>query len=345
MKEYIVLIPAYNPNNKIIKLVKKINDLNYKVIIVNDGSSKENKYFEQLKDNNIVLEYPENFGKGYALKYGIKYYLDYCFNDYKGLITADADYQHLPVDIDNLRAKAKDDVVLLGSRNFNQKNVPLPNRLGNKITSFVFQILYNQKISDTQTGLRLIPNRYLDECLEIEGNRFEYEMQMLIYFANKKIPMQEIEINTIYWSKKESKFKKVVDSLKIYHVLLNESFRFLVTSLVSSFLDIILFTISLSVFSSLGDISIIFSTFLARIIADFLNLNLTKYFVFNSKEESHKILFKYYILSFSKMAMSAFLVLMFSKLILINKTVIKMVVDILIYFISYKIQKKYIFKT
>ena len=127
--------------------------------------------------------------------------------------------------------------------------------------------------------------------------------------------------------------------------MLKESFRFLVTSLISSFLDISLFTIFLNVFNSLGDLSIIFSTFIARIIADFLNFKLTKYFVFNSNEQSRNILFKYYLLSFAKMAASAILVLLISKIILINETFIKMFVDILIYFISYKIQKKYIFKT
>jgi len=209
----------------------------------------------------------------------------------------------------------------------------------------VFKLLYGRKIFDTQTGLRGIPNKYLENCLEIPGNRFEYEMEQLIYFVNRSINIEEISINTIYYAKSESKFRKGIDSMKIYKVLLKESFRFLVTSLVSSFLDIILFTIFINTFASLGDISIFIATFIARIMADFLNFNLTKYFVFNSNEDSKNILLKYYILSFSKMGMSAFLVLLISKVIPINKTIIKVVVDTLIYFLSYRIQKKYIFKT
>jgi len=127
--------------------------------------------------------------------------------------------------------------------------------------------------------------------------------------------------------------------------MLKESFRFLVTSLMSAILDINLFTIFLKVFNNLGDLSIIFSTFIARIAADFMNFNLTKYFVFDSTEDSKNILFKYYILSFLKMIISALSVLLISKFIFISKTIIKVVVDLLIYFLSYKIQKKYIFKT
>lgn len=347
MNKYVVLIPAYNPSNKLIKLVEELKKLKFKIIIVNDGSDISNNCFKKLKEDNIILEYSENMGKGYALKYGINYYLTNLVNEYDGIITVDADYQHLPKDINKIYKDEKNnnDTIILGSRNFDSKKVPLPNRLGNKITSFIFKILYNKKIFDTQTGLRLIPNKYLNECLEIDSNRFEYEMQMLINFSNNKYNLEEIEIETVYYSQSESKFKKIIDSLKIYKILLKESFRFLVTSLLSSFLDIILFTIFLKIFVSLDDLAIIFSTFFARIIADFLNFNLTKYFVFNSKEDSHKILLKYYILSFAKMAMSAVLVLLISKFLLINKTVIKMFVDILIYFISYRIQKKHIFKT
>ena len=347
IKDYIILIPAYNPSKKLVNLVNDLEKYECKILIINDGTINGKKIFNELhkKKNTIVLEYLENHGKGYAMKYGIKYYLNNLKEKYKGIITVDADYQHVPSDIEKIAYNMSIDKITLGSRDFNSKNVPTPNRLGNKITSFVFKILYGYKINDTQTGLRGIPNKYLNICLEIPGNRFEYEMQELIYFVNHKVDIEEINIETIYYSKSESKFNKVFDSMKIYKVMLKESFRFLVTSLMSAVLDINLFTIFLKVFSNLGDLAIIFSTFIARIAADFMNFNLTKYFVFDSTEDSKNILFKYYILSFLKMIISALSVLLISKFIFISKTIIKVVVDLLIYFLSYKIQKKYIFKT
>lgn len=349
MRRSVILIPAYNPNQKLLKLVKDLERDFAKIIIVNDGSKEGLEVFCDLKKNNncVVLEYKDNHGKGYALKYGIDYYLKHLIMDYIGIITVDADYQHLPLDIIKIAKEMEvdDSQIILGVRNFYEKKIPILNKIGNRFTSFIFRILYGKKIQDTQTGLRGIPNKYVDDCLEIDGDRFEYEIEKLIYFVNNKIPIKEVMITTIYYTKGESKFNKLIDSLKIYKVLLKESFRFLVTSLVSSFLDIILFTISLSVLTSMGDLKIIFSTFIARIIADFLNFNLTKYFVFNTKEEFKKILVKYYILSIVKMALSAILVLLLSKLISINETFIKVCVDIFIYFLSYRIQKKYIFKT
>ena len=347
LKDYIVLIPAYDPSDKLINLVNDLKKYLCTILIINDGSVNCDNIFQELKNNNncIVLEYNDNHGKGYAMKYGIKYYLDNLINDYKGIITVDADYQHIPSDIEKVAFNMSLDKITLGSRDFYSHDIPFLNKMGNRVTSVVFKLLYGYHINDTQTGLRGIPNKYLPCCINIDGDRFEYEMEQLIYFVNKKIDIEEINIETIYYQKNESKFNKIIDSMKIYKVMLKESFRFLVTSLVSSFLDIILFTIFLSIFSSIGDLSIIFATFIARIIADFLNFNLTKYFVFNSNEDSKKILLKYYLLSFSKMALSAILVLLISKVIFINKTIIKMVVDILIYFMSYRIQKKYIFRT
>jgi len=343
----VILIPAYNPSDKLLKLLKELKKDKYKIIIVNDGSSKDNKIFSKLKDMKYtVLEYSENHGKGYALKYGIKYYLKNLKDKYDGIITVDADYQHLPKDINKIATSITSDTIVLGSRDFNLKSVPILNRIGNKITSMVFKLLYGFKITDTQTGLRGIPNKYLEEAIQIDGDRFEYEMNFLIYFVNHKISLKEIFIETVYYERSESKFHKVIDSIRIYRILLKESFRFLVTSLISSGLDLTLFTLFLYVFSVFGnDLSIILSTFFARIIADFLNLNLTRLFVFDTKEDFKQILWKYYVLSFSKLFASALLVLLISKLLPFNKTLIKMVVDITIYFISYMVQKKYIFKT
>jgi len=191
-------------------------------MVINDGSINNLEIFEKLKNIKecILLEYQINKGKGYALKYGIKYYLDN-LKEFKGIITVDCDYQHIPKDIKNISLKLLEnlDKVILGSRDFNLSKVPISNKLGNKMTSFVFKILYKRKINDTQTGLRGVPNMYLPLCIETLGNRFEYEMNMLIDFTKSNINILEVPIQTIYYSKKESKFNKIVDSIKIYKVL------------------------------------------------------------------------------------------------------------------------------
>lgn len=351
MKDVIILIPAYNPTTNLLKLVEElIHKKFHKFIIVNDGSDPNNKIFPKLKEINEIdlLEYPENKGKGYALKYGINHYLENYKNNYKGIVTVDADFQHLPEDILNISIKLTENEqsLILGVRNFNLENVPKANRLGNKITSVVFKILYGKKISDTQTGLRAIPNRLLHLSLETSGNRFEYEMNMLIKFSNKNINILEIPIKTIYYEESESKFNKVVDSLMIYKVLFSEYLKFIMSSLLSSVIDITLFSLLIKLFSFQSDnLKIIFATCLARLVSSFFNFNFNKAFVFKSHEKNLKILYKYYLLCITRMLMSAWLVLIIYNLISLNETIIKIIVDAVLYLVSYKIQKKYIFKT
>ena len=341
---YLILIPAYNPSQKLIDLINDFSKYQAHILIINDGS-KSKKIFSKIKNypNLILLGYEINHGKGYAIKYGIKYYLDNLIQKYKGIITVDADYQHIPSDVSKIVNNMNESEILLGTRNFNLKTVPFTNRMGNKITSLIFKLLYTKKIIDTQTGLRGIPNKYLIDCLNIKGDRFEYEMQQLIYFVNNKIDIMEIEIETVYYSENESKFDKIIDSIKIYKVMLNESIKFIITSLIAALFDVIGFTIFLNIFINLNDFAVIIASFLARIISEFINFCLTKHFVFKSKDTIKSIIFKYYLLSFTKILVSAMLVLLISKILLINKTLIKVIVDTFIYLISYRIQKKYIF--
>lgn len=228
MKEIIVLIPAYNPSGKLIQLIADLikTDIE-KIIIVNDGSnSSYDKIFETIKQIKkcIVLEYKENHGKGYAIKHGIKYYLKNLRKKYKGLVTVDADYQHLPCDILNISRHILNDQysLILGVRNFDLKTIPFLNKYANKLTAKLFEIFYKTKITDTQTGLRGISNYYLNTCKDISGDRFEYEMNMLIYFSRKNITIKEVEIETVYYKEKESKFNKIKDSVRIYKILFKE---------------------------------------------------------------------------------------------------------------------------
>ena len=352
MQNIVVLIPAYNPNQKLINLVSELKNNFSKIIIINDGSNrKSKKIFQELTNypECTILEYSENRGKGYALKYGINYYLENLKDNYQGIVTADCDYQHKPEDIINIALKllGNQDSIVLGVRNFHLKNIPFPNRFGNLLTSFIFKFLYGVKIEDTQTGLRGIPNRYLNLCLEVNGNRFEFEMNMLIKAVKNKINILQVPIETIYYSKGESKFNKFKDPIIIYKVLFTEYLKFIISSLSCSLIDVILFSMFLQLFINVNsNIKIIMATFFSRIITDFFNFNINKTIVFNSNENIIIIAIKYYILSFSKMIISDLCLLLIHHLLInINETYIKIVVDTFIYFLSYKIQKKYIFKT
>ena len=214
------VIPCLNPDQKLIKLVQELESYFKDIIVVNDGSIS-NEIFNKLseKKNVKVLTHDVNKGKGEALKTAFRYYKETLMNDYSGVITLDCDGQHAVSDVIKMSEIIdKNHNFLLGTRLFNTKQTPLRNKLGNRITSWLFKKRYKVYIKDTQTGLRAIPNRLIDFSINVDGSGFEYEMNVLILLVKKNEVVEEFDIKTIYLknSNKNSHFKVFKDSYKIY---------------------------------------------------------------------------------------------------------------------------------
>ena len=217
------IIPALNPDDKLVKLVNELKKDFSRIIIVNDGSESD-EIFQKLKKINgcIILTHEVNKGKGEGLKTAFNYYLDKLSNKYLGVVCLDADGQHLPSDaIKMSELVEKEDKFVLGTRLFNTKSTPLRNKTGNRITSRVFKWLYGIYLKDTQTGLRAIPNRLIKDLITIEGSRFEYELNMLIKLVKMKEDIIQYDIKTVYLkdSNKKSHYKVFRDSYQVYKVL------------------------------------------------------------------------------------------------------------------------------
>ena len=215
-KEIVILIPAYNPSEELIKLVRDLKK-SYKIIVVNDGSESR-RYFEEIKKDCKILEHNRNKGKGRALKTGFRYVMKN-YHDVIGVVTVDADGQHEIQDIYKICEvfQKQKDMLILGKRNFNVKGIPLRSRMGNKMISKIIEKKAKRSIEDTQTGLRAIPIKYLKDFEKIDGERFEYETNILLYCIKKKIDILEITIKTVYKNKnKASHFRILKDSINIY---------------------------------------------------------------------------------------------------------------------------------
>ena len=219
------VIPSLNPDDELIKLVAELKEYYQDIIIVDDGSQIKD-IFDKLKkiDGCIILTHEINRGKGDSLKTAFNYYLDNLSNKYIGVICLDADGQHLPTDaISICKILEEKDKFILGTRLFNTKTTPIRNKIGNRITSRVFKWLYKIYLKDTQTGLRAIPNRLIKTVINVDGSRFEYELNVLIKLVKLKEDIIEHDIKTVYLknSNKKSHFKVLKDSYKIYKIMFN----------------------------------------------------------------------------------------------------------------------------
>ena len=348
-----IVIPAYEPDNRMLTLLESMKEKDLgPVIIVDDGSGTE--YAELFAQARVclhelggtVLTHEVNRGKGRALKTAFAHILD-TYPDAAGCVTADSDGQHTAECILSVRQALEDnpDKLILGVRRFDGEGVPWRSRVGNTITEKVFSYVSGVHVTDTQTGLRGIPRAFMKELLDVPGERFEFEMQMLLESAGD-YPVLEVPIQTIYDSKDnhQTHFNTFSDSVKIYRILAKKYLKYVFASVSSCVIDLALFALFCYLFKNRTPAYITVSTVLARTISSVYNYVMTYKVVFVSKQKVAVSGMKFFILVLVQMGLSALLVTAGSALLpFAPEVAVKAVVDTVLFFISYKVQQKYIF--
>ena len=353
---YAIIIPVLNPDEKTTTFIDTLIEAGFKnIVVIDDGSNKESqKYFDEIRTHSecVVLVHEVNKGKGAALKTAFAY-LSETRPDIDAAITADGDGQH-NINCINICIKASEedpDHVIFGGRDFTQANIPARSSFGNKLSAVVYRFACGIKLNDTQTGLRIIPKEHFEEFSVLKGDRYEYETQMIMEIARKKIPYKEVPIETIYIDENEtSHFNPVKDSVKIYIVVLGNLIKFVISSLICWLIDEGLFYLFLSVLVGTMTHSerTIMAVIAARVISSIVNFTINKNTVFHSKGSVKTTAVKYFTLAVCQLAVSTFLVNVIA-VDLLNvdgflEVLIKCVVDAGLFLISFTIQRKWVFK-
>ncbi|MCL1982406.1 MAG: bifunctional glycosyltransferase family 2/GtrA family protein [Clostridiales bacterium] len=338
----VVIIPALNPGQKLVRLASEISSLfSPRIVIVDDGSAESSAdVFASLKSMGCdVLKHPVNLGKGAALKTGMQHVL-FTYPDADGVVTADADGQHSPQDIFRLAQRISENTgeIVLGTRNFSDDKVPFRSKWGNRITSFVFMLKTGVWLDDTQTGLRAVPLGHMPVVLAAKGSRFEYEMNVLLLASKMNVPLAMVPIDTIYEDNNaHSHFRGIQDSARIYFDILKFGF----SSVVCTVLDFGLFLLLTGLVFGKGGTGIRISTVFARVVSGSGNFLINRYFVFKGRRSKAPV--KYFILFVVQMFLSAQLTVLLAQSML-AVPIAKLATDLFLFFLSFFIQKKFIFR-
>ena len=338
-KRVVVLIPAYKPDKRLIELTRElIVDNGLDVLLVDDGGQEAYApIFDACRELGAeVAVHAVNMGKGRALKTGINAAM-LKWPDMAGIVTADADGQHTPADILRLidALHQHPDKLVLGSRTFTGE-VPAKSRWGNRITRLVYALASGIHVSDTQTGLRALPASSLPAMARIDGERYEYEMNVLLKLRDLGLGVFEVPIETIYIDDNAgSHFNPVRDAIKIYMVI----FKYLFSSILSFVIDYALYWLCLGVFG----FSALISYALARLVSSQVNYHLNKHTVFGGRGGKGAML-RYYALCVTQGVLGAALVQVLPGILPLSAAVIKIPVDLLLFMLSYFIQRDYVFK-
>lgn len=336
-----IIIPAYQPSELLIELVKQLEERNtgHHIILVNDGSTEKSRdIIEKVSQfsNVTTIHHSENMGKGQALKTAFHYYLTHFSDQSPGVVTADADGQHSPEDILKIAAELqqRNTQIILGARQFDQ-STPLRSRFGNILSAKIFRLIMRKSLQDTQTGLRGISRTLVADLGKVTGSRYEYELDMLVYAIKNKIAIKEVPIKTIYIDHNQSShFNPIIDSLKVYFVF----FRYIIGSLSSAAVDFLFFTL-IYFFTN----HLFFSVAGARVISGIFNFTLCKRVIFKSQNKWGSEFIKYVSLAFFSMFLSYILIEALTKNHFFNVYYGKLVADVCIFMLNFTIQKIFVF--
>jgi glycosyltransferase involved in cell wall biosynthesis len=338
-RPWVFLIPAYNPAPALEGLVQTLSTLGaLGVVVIDDGSAaSKQEIFSRISllPQVTVLQHAVNLGKGTALKNGLNFAYGK-FPQALGVVTVDADGQHLPEDAARVgaRLEAEPQALVIGVRRFGQ-GVPFRSWLGNTLTRVMYRALMGNALSDTQSGLRGIPRNFIPTLLKIDASGYDYELDMLVACKHSGRRLLEEQIATVYLDKNiTSHFNPLWDSMKIYFVL----FRFMLTSLVTAGIDYSVFWLAYTSGNGL-----LTSQVVARFIAMFFNYSAVRKLVFFSEQRHRETFPKYAALVACFGCLSFFLIKALNGVFNIHVVWAKMISELMMFYANFHIQRDFIF--
>ena len=195
-KKICVLIPTYNNEKTLKRVIDGVLEYTQAVIVVNDGSTDSTREILSQYTQIQVINLPENRGKGNGLRTGFRKAKKL---GYHHAITIDSDGQHYPDDIPvfvEALLFEKEDVLLIGNRNMAQDGIPKKSSFGNRFSNFWFWFETGIKLEDTQSGYRLyplhkIPKKYFTP-------KFEFEIEIIVRAAWRHVPVKNVPVKVLY---------------------------------------------------------------------------------------------------------------------------------------------------
>ena len=333
-----LIVPAYKPTEDMIPMLQHFaGSEEYVPVVVNDGSGAEyDALFARVPEGCILLNHAVNRGKGAALKTAMAHVLN-ALPECELAVTADADGQHHEEDIRKVVESARQHpgTLVLGSRAFDG-DVPFRSRFGNAVTRQVFSIASGVKVRDTQTGLRAFDRLAMRRFLDIPGERYEYEINMLLYAAREGISIREETIRTIYLNDNSaSHFNPFRDSIKIYACIL----KFAASSMLAFVVDAAMVLLMMAITGGMQRLSQV----VARVVSSTVNFIVNKKVVYQSRQNWLPELGKYAALAIVNLIINLLVVKPLSELMHGRFFLAYLIVQVIMYILNFVLQGKFVY--
>lgn len=347
-----VIIPAYEPGEEFVPYVRDLLERGVtQVLVVDDGSGPDYAcIFAALEamPGCTMLRHPANQGKGAALKTAFGWYLEHPVPDCPGVVTADCDGQHRAEDVlavHDALAQGRGGLIL-GTRTFGA-DTPKRSLRGNRASAAALSMIYGIKLQDTQTGLRGIPNAMLPGLCQTAGDRFEFELNMLIYARQQCLDFVEVPIHTIYFdNNRGSHFHTFSDAGRIVLVLLRSILQYAGAATLSVVIDVGMYALLVKAVLAGLPLSgrLFLSTVLARVVSSVANYACNRTLPYVQNRRVRSTIWKYYLLWLCQLMTSFAGTWLLTGLLHVDELLGKLLVDIVLALVSYQVQLRWVFR-
>lgn len=346
-----IVIPAYCPSPALTGYASELLAAQSgPVAVVDDGSGPAySAVFDALAElpGCTVLRHPRNLGKGAAIKTAIRWYRS-SGAELGGIITADCDGQHTVRDVLRLAAALAEapDSLILGVRTFGP-GTPPKSAAGNRIISRLMSVLYGIELEDTQTGLRALPNRLLPTLESLPGDRYEYELNMLLQANRMCVPFITVPIETLYFNNNAgSHFRAVADTLRIAALLSVGLIQYALSSAASAIVDVAFYGLLVKfVLDGLPfSLRLALAAAGARVISSLVNYTCNRKLPYVQNERLFPTLLRYYALWACQLTASIGLVWTLHEWLGMDELWAKLIVDLGLAAASYQVQMRWVFR-
>ena len=347
-----IIIPAFRPDHNLTELIQRLSEEKVSdIIIVDDGSGKEYRdIFSSISklSNCVVLEHAVNLGKGRACKTAINYLVNRDAEALKGCVTTDC-YGSFEVD-DILRIMKhlyeNRETLVLGKRIMDETNMSKAAKAGNKALKLSYHYLIGVDVTDPQTVLRGIPAGYMRKLLTTSGEQYDFDTQMIIGCKKYKVDVKEITLSTEYTKRRNMiPMRTIKDNIPIYITFA----VYIFTSMLSSIVDIILFSIFCGIFDNVKELKfassyVMLATATARLFSATVSYFMNYRLVFKANNSKTKSFSKWVGLCIIQMAISAFTVSFLHNTFGGSEVLFKIPVDFALFFFMYYCSREFIYK-
>ncbi|MCJ8277680.1 MAG: glycosyltransferase family 2 protein [Bdellovibrionales bacterium] len=210
----LIVVPVFNCEPVIEKVISDLlAACDLPILVVDDGSTKAVESIVSLSDQRLTfLRFEKNQGKGVALQQAFKFGLE---KGYTHILSFDGDGQHVASEVPSLIEKSQENPndIVIGARKF-KEGVPGISQFGRKFSNFWVYYQSGQKVSDSQSGMRVYPLEPLSS-FRFFTKRYDFEIEVLVRALWSGVAVTDVPVEVIYPKERISHFNKFRDNARI----------------------------------------------------------------------------------------------------------------------------------